>query len=143
VPNTGFHLTAAPVALWVAEGSLAHIRADHNKPDQIVHCTANVSRRKGLESVQNEQSHLTQTISAELGSLSQDISDDIAQRSKARRVVTDLFKALEENNADTAARILQNRTQQGIKLKATVSKRTPRTEVYPLGRLYVRITEEQ
>jgi len=62
--------------------------------------------------MQNEQSHLTRTILAELESLSQDISDDIAQRSKARRVVTDLLKALEESNADTAARILQNRTEQ-------------------------------
>ena len=68
--------------------------------------------------MQKEQSHLTQTILAELESLSQDISGDIAQRSKARRIVTDLLKALEENNADTAARILQNRTQQ-------------LTEVYP------------
>jgi len=33
--------------------------------------------------MQKEQSHLTQTILAELESLSQDISGDIAQRSKA------------------------------------------------------------
>ena len=64
----------------------------------------------------NEQSHLTQTILAELERLSQDISDDIAQRSKARRVVTDLRKALEASNADTAARILQNRTGQLIEI---------------------------
>lgn len=62
--------------------------------------------------MQNEQSHLTQTILVELTSLSQDISDDITQRSKARRVVIDLLKALEDNNVDTAARILENRTEQ-------------------------------
>jgi len=62
--------------------------------------------------MQNAPSHLTQTILAELENLSKDMSDDISQRSKAKRVVTDLLKALEENNADTAARILHNRTQQ-------------------------------
>ncbi len=41
------------------------------------------------------------------------------------------------------ARILAPLLDEGIRLKATVSKRTPRTEVYPLGRLYVRITEER
>lgn len=64
--------------------------------------------------MQNAPSHLTQTILAELETLNQDISDDIAQRSKARRVVTDLLKASQEDNADTAARILQNRTEQLI-----------------------------
>jgi hypothetical protein len=49
---------------------------------------------------------------AELVGLSQDMGEDIAQRSKARRVVADLLKALEEDNADTAARILENRTEQ-------------------------------
>lgn len=41
------------------------------------------------------------------------------------------------------ARILAPLLDEGIKLKATVSKRTSRTEVYPLGRLYVFITEER
>lgn len=66
-------------------------------------------------------SHLTQAISAELTELDQSIADDVAQRSKARRVVTDLLRALEEDNADTAARILANRTEQLI-------------EVYPRAR---------
>jgi len=57
-------------------------------------------------------SHLTQAVMAELVGLSQDMGEDIAQRSKARRVVADLLKALEEDNADTAARILENRTEQ-------------------------------
>lgn len=62
--------------------------------------------------MQNERSFLTQAILTELEDLSKAIADDISQRSKAKRAVTDLLKALEENNADTAARILQNRTQQ-------------------------------
>jgi len=62
--------------------------------------------------MQNVPSHLTQTILAELENLNKDIAEDISQRSKARRTVTDLLKALEQNNVDTAARILQNRTQQ-------------------------------
>ncbi|MBN1135453.1 MAG: hypothetical protein JXM73_02660 [Anaerolineae bacterium] len=44
--------------------------------------------------------------------LNQEIADDVARRSKVRRIVTDLLKALEENDADAAARILQNRTGQ-------------------------------
>lgn len=76
--------------------------------------------------MQNEQSHLTRTILGELASLSQDISEDIAQRSKAKRVVTDLLKALKESKADTPARILQKRTQQLIDIypraKTTLEK---------------------
>lgn len=71
-------------------------------------------------------SHLTQSIIAELEALSEDMSADISQRSRARRVVVDLFKALEENNADTAARILQNRAEQLIdtypRAKTTLEK---------------------
>jgi len=62
--------------------------------------------------MQNTPSHLTQSIMTELETLSEVMSADISQRSKAKRVVVDLLKALEENNADTAARILQNRTEQ-------------------------------
>lgn len=61
--------------------------------------------------MQNEQSHLTKTILTELESLSQEISEDIAQRSKAKRVVTELLKALQDSDSDVAARILENRIE--------------------------------
>jgi len=62
----------------------------------------------------NTPSHLTQSILTELETLSGDMSADISKRSKARRVVVDLLKSLDENNADTATRILQNRAEQLI-----------------------------
>jgi hypothetical protein len=58
-------------------------------------------------------SHLTGAIMAELDNLGRVIADDLSQRSKAKRTVAELVKALEEGNHDAAARIL-NRADQLI-----------------------------
>ena len=71
-------------------------------------------------------SHLTKAILEELGGLVEDISDDIARRSKAKRVLVDLRKALDKGNFDATARILKNRSEHLIdvypKSKSTLDK---------------------
>jgi len=62
--------------------------------------------------MQNEPSHLTQAVLAELENLSQVITDDVSQRSKAKRAVADLLKALRQGDAEAAARLLGSRVQQ-------------------------------
>jgi len=60
----------------------------------------------------NESSHLTQAILAELGSLNKVVTDDVSQRSKAKKTLADLVKALEQNDVDAIARLLASRTRQ-------------------------------
>jgi len=55
--------------------------------------------------ISNEQSHLTQTILAELRDLAKTVADDAAQRSKAKKVLTDLVKALEQDDIETASHL--------------------------------------
>lgn len=68
--------------------------------------------------MQNKSSHLTQAILAELESLNKTIADDVSKRSKAKRAVADLLKAIQQENVDVVDRLLRNRGQQ-------------LTEVYP------------
>ena len=60
-------------------------------------------------------SYLTGAIAAELDNLRRVITNDISQRSRAKRIVADLFKAVEKGNHDAAARIL-NRGDQLIEV---------------------------
>lgn len=62
--------------------------------------------------MQNEPSHLTQAILAEMDALSKVVADDVAQRSRAKRAVTRLLKAVQQNDVDAAARLLRSRGQE-------------------------------
>ena len=53
----------------------------------------------------SEQSHLSQSIVAELEELRQALTEDIARRSKAKKTLADLLKALAENDVDAAVRL--------------------------------------
>ena len=68
--------------------------------------------------MQNQPSHLTKAILADMEALKKDVEEDVAQRSKARRAVGDLLKALQDDDFDAVGRLLRNRGQQ-------------LTEVYP------------
>ncbi|MCL4299792.1 MAG: hypothetical protein KJ077_28920 [Anaerolineae bacterium] len=59
-----------------------------------------------------EQSHLTQAIVTELEDLQKIVSDELAQRSKAKKTLADLVKALAENDTDTAIRLQDQRIRQ-------------------------------
>ena len=62
--------------------------------------------------MQNQQSHLTKAILVDMETLKKDIEEDVAQRSKARRAVGDLLKALQDDDFDAVGRLLRNRGQQ-------------------------------
>ena len=64
----------------------------------------------------SEQSHLSQSIVAGLEELQQALTEDIAQRSKARKTLADLLKALAENDVDAAVRLEAGRVRQVVDL---------------------------
>lgn len=74
----------------------------------------------------SEQSHLSQSIVAELEELRQALTEDIARRSKAKKTLADLLKALAENDVDAAVRLEGGRMPQVVDLcpqiKPTIEK---------------------
>lgn len=56
--------------------------------------------------MQTESSSLSELLLSELKALSQTIDDDVARRSKARKAMADILKALEQNDVDLLARVL-------------------------------------
>lgn len=76
--------------------------------------------------MQTQPSHLTRAILAELEDLRKAISDDVSQRSKARRAVANLLQLLQQNDTEGAARVLNKQLHQVTSLyphaKATLEK---------------------
>jgi hypothetical protein len=62
--------------------------------------------------MQNEPSSLSEALLSELKVLSHTIEDDMARRSKARRVMADILKALEQNDVDLLARAVGSQSAQ-------------------------------
>ena len=74
----------------------------------------------------NQKSHLTQSIEDELNNHIETISEDIAQRSRAKRTANDLLKAIEDEDIEVASRLLKNRVKQLVdvypRLNSTLEK---------------------
>ena len=59
--------------------------------------------------MRQEPSHLTQAIIAELETLSQSVTQDVSERSKARKTLAGLLKAMQDNDIDAAKRLFDSK----------------------------------
>ncbi len=76
--------------------------------------------------MENEQSHLTLAIAAELEKLSQAIAADVSERVKAKKLLESIMKALGENNNDLVDQLLKK----GLSQLVNTLRQNPHYKIY-------------